>query len=52
MNNSHGKNEEHSKKKGHFDRVAFKQSDETLFDGLFEFDRQIKETMAYANINI
>ncbi|MDP9078577.1 MAG: DUF5712 family protein [Bacteroidota bacterium] len=49
MNTSRGKNEEHSKKMGQFDRVAFKQSGESLFDSLFEFDRQLKETMAYAN---
>jgi hypothetical protein len=49
MNTSRGKNEEHSKKMGQFDRVAFKQSGEGLFDSLFEFDRQLKETMAYAN---
>jgi hypothetical protein len=49
MNTSRGKNEEHSKKMGQFDRVAFKQCGETLFDELFEFDRQLKDTMAYAN---
>jgi hypothetical protein len=49
MNTSRGKNEEHSKKMGQFDRVAFKQSGEILFDNLFEFERQLKETMAYAN---
>jgi hypothetical protein len=49
MNTSRGKNEEHSKKMGQFDRVAFKQSGEHLFDSLFEFDRQLKDTMAYAN---
>ena len=50
MNNSRGKNVEHSKKMGQFDRVAFKQSGETLFDSLFSFDRQLKDTMAYANV--
>ena len=50
MNNSRGKNEEHSKKMGQFDRVGFKQSGEGLFDSLFEFDRQLKDTMAYANM--
>jgi hypothetical protein len=35
---------------GQFDRVAFKQSGESLFDSLFEFDRQLKDTMAYANV--
>lgn len=34
---------------GQFDRVAFKQSGEGLFDSLFKFDRQLKDTMAYAN---
>ena len=50
MNNSKGKNEAHSKKLGQFDRVAFKQSGETLFDEIFGFDRKIQETLAYANI--
>ena len=49
MNTSRGKNEDHSKKMGQFDRVAFKQCGETLFDELFDFDRQLKDTMAYAN---
>jgi len=49
MNTSRGRNEEHSKKMGQFDRVAFKQCGENLFDRLFEFDRKLKETMAYAN---
>jgi hypothetical protein len=50
MNTSRGKNVEHSKKMGQFDRVAFKQSGESLFDRKFGFDRQLKETLAYANI--
>ena len=49
MNTSRGKNAEHSKKMGQFDRVAFKQCGEALFDNLFEFDRQLKDTLAYAN---
>jgi hypothetical protein len=49
MNTSRGNNEQHSKKMGQFDRVAFKQSGESLFDCLFEFDRQLKDSMAYAN---
>jgi hypothetical protein len=49
MNTSRGKNKEHSKKMGQFDRVAYKQSGESLFDSLFEFDRQLKDKMAYAN---
>jgi hypothetical protein len=50
MNTSRGKNAEHSKKMGQFDRVAFKQSGESLFDSKFGFDRQLKETLAYANV--
>ncbi|NQX52273.1 molybdopterin-guanine dinucleotide biosynthesis protein MobB [Pedobacter panaciterrae] len=50
MNSSRGKNAEHSKKMGQFDRVAFKQSGERLFDETFGFKRELKETMAYANI--
>ncbi|MBB6128617.1 DUF5712 family protein [Mucilaginibacter lappiensis] len=50
MNTSRGKNEDHSKKMGQFDRVAFKQSGESLFDSLFEFDRKLKDTMTYANV--
>ncbi|WP_439584064.1 DUF5712 family protein [Dyadobacter bucti] len=50
MNTSRGKNAGHSKKMGQFDRVAFKQSGESLFDGMFGFDRQLKETLAYANV--
>jgi hypothetical protein len=49
QNNSRGKNAEHSAKMGQFDRVAFKQSGESLFDDLFEFDRQLKDSLAYAN---
>jgi len=49
QNNSRGKNAEHSAKMGQFDRVAFKQSGESLFDNLFEFDRKLKDSMAYAN---
>ena len=50
MNSSRGKNVKHSKKMGQFDRVAFKQSGERLFDETFGFKRELKETMAYANI--
>jgi hypothetical protein len=50
MNTSRGKNAEHSKKMGQFDRMAFKQSGETLFDSMFSFDRQLKDTLAYANV--
>ncbi|NVM64192.1 hypothetical protein FHW88_002520 [Mucilaginibacter sp. SG538B] len=50
MNTSRGRNAAHSKKMGQFDRVAFKQSGESLFDSMFGFDRQLKDTMAYANV--
>jgi hypothetical protein len=50
MNNSRGRNEVHSKKLGQFNRVAFKQCGEELFDRTFDFDRQLKDSMAYANI--
>jgi len=49
MNNSRGKNTEHSKKVGQFDRSAFKQMGETLFDRQFDFDRGLTETFKYAN---
>ncbi|RZK10816.1 MAG: molybdopterin-guanine dinucleotide biosynthesis protein MobB [Flavobacterium sp.] len=51
MNKSRGRNTEHSKKLGQFDRVAFKNSGEKLFDQQFGFDRPISETFKYANIN-
>lgn len=51
MNTSKGKNAEHSKKLGQFNRVAFKQSGEGLFDQLFGFERNLRDTMAYANIH-
>lgn len=50
MNNSKGKNEAHSKKLGQFNRVAFKQSGETIFDRLFGFDRGLKDTFSHANV--
>ncbi|MFC4210965.1 DUF5712 family protein [Pedobacter lithocola] len=49
MNKSRGKNQEHSKKLGQFDRVAFKNSGERLFDEQFNFQRPISETFKYAN---
>jgi hypothetical protein len=49
MNNSDGKNQKHSKQMGEFNRSAFKQSGEKLFDQLFGFERGLKETFAYAN---
>lgn len=50
MNKSRGKNTEHSKKMGQFDRSAFKESGERVFDELFKFDRGLTETFRYANI--
>lgn len=49
QNTSRGKNKEHSAKLGQFDRTAFKQSGESLFDDVFEFDRGLKDTLTYAN---
>lgn len=48
-NTSRGKNKAHSKKLGQFDRSAFKQSGETLFDDFFGFARNLKESFVYAN---
>ena len=49
-NSSKGRNAEHSKKMGQFDRMAFKQCGELLFDEQFGFARNLKDTLAYANI--
>ncbi|MFP5082153.1 DUF5712 family protein [Pedobacter sp. JCM 36344] len=49
QNTSKGKNKEHSAKLGEFNRTAFKQSGEKLFDDLFDFNRGLKDTLAYAN---
>jgi len=49
QNTSRGKNKAHSAKLGEFDRTAFKQSGESLFDDFFDFDRGLKDTLAYAN---
>lgn len=51
MNKSRGKNAEHSKKLGQFDRVAFKNSGERVFDEQFDFQRPINETFRQANAN-
>ena len=48
MNNSKGNNKAHSAKLGQFDRVAFKQSSEQLFDKMFGFDRPLNETLSYS----
>lgn len=49
QNTSRGKNKAHSQKLGQFDRTAFKQSGETLFDELFGFERNLKDSLQYAN---
>ncbi len=50
MNSSKGRNVEHSKKMGQFDRMAFKLCGEILFDRQFSFQRNLRDTLAYANI--
>ena len=49
QNNSRGKNVEHSKKLGQFDRTAFKQSGEFIFDEHFGFERSLGESMSKLN---
>ncbi|MCX2450068.1 DUF5712 family protein [Pedobacter sp. PLR] len=49
MNKSRGRNLEHSKKVGEFDRSAFKNSGERVFDQVFDFKRGLAETFEYAN---
>src|SRR5690554_2590596 len=48
MNNSRGRNKQHSAKLGQFNRVAFKESGELLFDQMFSFDRMLKDFINYA----
>jgi hypothetical protein len=48
MNKSKGRNTEHSKKMGQFDRSAFKSSAEQLFDAQFSFDRAEKRSQEEA----
>ncbi len=50
QNTSKGSNAEHSAKLGQFDRKAFKQSGENVFDTMFGFQRNLKETVAYASV--
>lgn len=50
MNNSKGSNIQHSARLGQFDRTAFKRSGESLFDHMFSFNRELKDTMNYALI--
>jgi hypothetical protein len=49
LNNSKGKNAAHSQKVGQFDRVAFKQAAEKLFDRMFSYERSMEESFRYAN---
>lgn len=48
MNKSRGRNSAHSKKTGQFDRVAFINSGERLFDLRFGFERGLEDTFNYA----
>ncbi|WLD24255.1 DUF5712 family protein [Flavobacterium dauae] len=48
MNNSRGRNKQHSAKLGQFDRVAFKESGELIFDQMFNYNRSLKDTVNYA----
>jgi len=48
MNNSRGRNEQHSAKLGQFDRVAFKESGELFFDRMFHYNRSLKDSINYA----
>jgi hypothetical protein len=52
MNTSRGKNKEHSKIMGEFNRSAFKSSGELIFDKMFNYQRNIEETFNYANIQM
>ena len=47
MNTSRGKNQSHSAKLGQFDRVAFKESGELIFDNMFEFNRSLEDSLHY-----
>ncbi|GEM53263.1 hypothetical protein EB1_30530 [Empedobacter brevis NBRC 14943 = ATCC 43319] len=47
MNTSRGKNQSHSAKLGQFDRVAFKESGEQIFDNMFEFNRSLEDSIHY-----
>ena len=49
LNNSRGTNVSHSAKLGQFDRRAFKESGEMVFDRMFDFRRNLKDTMLYAS---
>lgn len=47
-NNSRGKNAVHSAKFGQFDNLAFKENSENLFDQMFEYQRELKDTILYS----
>lgn len=49
LNNSRGSNKAHSLKVGQFNRVAFKEAAEQIFDHAFGYDRELWETFRYAN---
>ncbi|WP_156305783.1 DUF5712 family protein [Sphingobacterium endophyticum] len=49
QNTSRGRNKSHSQKLGQFDRKAFKESGELLFDRMFSYDRGLKETFKFSN---
>lgn len=49
QNTSKGKNVAHSEKLGQFNRTAFKQCGENLFDRFFDFDRRLKDSFNYVN---
>ena len=49
QNTSRGRNKSHSQKLGQFDRRAFKESGELLFDKMFSYDRGLKETFQFSN---
>src|SRR5690554_4313284 len=48
MNNSRGTNRKHSAKLGQFNRIAFKESGELLFDQIFGYNRSLKDTVTYS----
>lgn len=49
QNNNPGHNKAHSRRMGEFNRVAFKESGERVFDELFGFVRPVTDTFRYAN---
>lgn len=49
QNTSRGRNKVHSQKLGQFDRKAFKESGELIFDRMFSYERGLKETFQFSN---